>query len=44
MVMGDNLVLEILGLNPGTIYWMDMTFFHIDSLYKLNCLFEKDRK
>ena len=24
--------------NLGSIYWMDMTFFHIDLLLKLNCL------
>ena len=26
-----------MGSNPGAIYWMEMTFFHID----LYCLFEK---
>ena len=25
-------------------HWMDLTFFHIDLLLKLYCLFEKDRK
>ena len=30
-----------MGLNPGTVYWMDTTFFHIDLLQKLYCLFEK---
>ena len=25
----------------GFVYWMDMTFFHIDLLLKLYCLFEK---
>ena len=37
-------VLEVVGLNPGTVYWMDMTFFHIDLLLKLYCLFEKTKK
>ena len=28
--------------NPGAGYWMDMTFFRIDLLFKkLYCLFEK---
>ena len=25
-------ILKVVGLNPGAIYWMDMTFFHIDLL------------
>ena len=25
-----------MGSNPGTVYWMDMSFFHIDLL--LNCI------
>ena len=29
------------GLNPGAIYQMDLTFFHIYLLNKLYCLFEK---
>ena len=32
---------KVVGSNPGTICWMDMTFFHIDLLLKLYCLFEK---
>ena len=34
-------VLKAVGLNPGAVYWMDMTFFHIDLLQKLYCVFEK---
>ena len=34
-------ILKVLGSNPGTKYWMDMTLFHIDLLKKLYCLFEK---
>ena len=30
---------KVVGSNPGTICWMDMTFFHIDLLLKLYCLF-----
>ena len=30
-----------MGSNPGAVYWMDMTFFHIDLLQELHCLFEK---
>ena len=30
-----------MGSNPGALYWMDLTFFHIYWLYKLYCLFEK---
>ena len=29
------------GSNPGAVYWMDLTFFHIDLLKKMYCLFEK---
>ena len=25
-------VAKVVGSNPGAIYWMDMTFFHIDLL------------
>ena len=25
-------VREAMGLNPGAVYWMDMTYFHIDLL------------
>ena len=32
-----------MGSNPGTIYWMDMTFFHIDLLLKLYCLLKKTK-
>ena len=33
---------EVVGSNPGTIYWMEIDIFHIDLLYKLYCcLFEK---
>ena len=28
-------------MNPGTVYWMDMTFVNIDLLLKFYCLFEK---
>ena len=31
----------VVGSNPGAIYRMDMTFFHIDLYQKLYCLFEK---
>ena len=31
-------VQEVIGSNPGAIYWMDI--FHIDLLSKLYCLFE----
>ena len=33
VVMGDNETLK--GLNPGTVYWMDMTFLHVYLLFKL---------
>ena len=32
-----------MGSNPGAVYWMDMTFFHIDLLQELHCLFEKTK-
>ena len=25
--MGDDHVREVMGSNPGAVYWMDMTFF-----------------
>ena len=34
---------EVVGSNPCTVYWMDMTFFHIDLLLKMYCLFEKTK-
>ena len=34
-------VREVVDSNPGNIYLMDTTFFHIDLWYKLYCLFEK---
>ena len=30
-----------MGLNLGSIFWMDITYFHIDLLLELYCLFEK---
>ena len=33
-----------MGSSPGAVYRMDMTFFHIDLLQKLYCLFEKTKK
>ena len=36
VVMGDH------GFDSGTIYWMDLTFFHTDLLSKMYCLFEKN--
>ena len=36
-------VWEVVGLNPDTIYWMDMTFLYIDLLWKLYLLFEKTK-
>ena len=38
---GRKLFCEVMGLNPCTVYWIDRTFFHIDLLSKLYCLFEK---
>ena len=32
VVMEDDSCLEVVGLNPGDVNWMDMTFFHIDLL------------
>ena len=32
-----------MGSNLSTVYWMYMTFFHIDLLLKLWCLFEKTK-
>ena len=31
-------VQEVMGSNPSTIYWMDMTFLQIDLLLKLYCI------
>ena len=31
-------VREFVGSNPGTVYWMDMKFFHNDMWLKLYCL------
>ena len=39
--MGDDSCSSSWGSIPGTVYWMDMTFLHIDLLLKLYCLFEK---
>ena len=44
MVMGDDSVWKVVGSSPGAIYWMDITFYHIDLLWKLYCLFEKTKK
>ena len=41
MVMGDDSCSRGQGSNPGTVYRMDMTFFHNCLLFKLYCLFEK---
>ena len=32
VVMGGGSCPRVIGSNPGTIYWIDMTFFHIDFL------------
>ena len=32
VVMGGGSHLKVMGSNPGTVYWMEMTFFHIDLL------------
>ena len=40
MVMGDDSCSRGQGSNPGTVYRMDMTFFH-NCLFQLYCLFEK---
>ena len=34
VVMGDDSCSIGVGSNPGTVYWMDVTFFHIDLLSK----------
>ena len=44
MIMVDDSVWKVVGSNPGAIYWMDITFYHIDLLWKLYCLFEKTKK
>ena len=41
VVMGDDSCREVVGLNPGAIYWMELIFFNINLLQKLYCLFEK---
>ena len=41
VVMGGDSRYDIVGSNPSSAYWMDMTFFHIDLLYELYFLFEK---
>ena len=41
--MTETQVQEVVGLNPNTLYLMDMTFFHIDLLLALYCLFEKTK-
>lgn len=35
---------EVVGLNPGAIYWMYLTFCHIVLLYKLYRMFEKTKR
>ena len=35
--------MKVVGSNPGAVYWMDMTFFHIDLLRELHCLLEKTK-
>ena len=44
MVMGDDSCLSGCGFNPGTVYWMDMTFFHIDLLQRIVLFFLKSPK
>ena len=34
MVMGTH-VPKVVGMNPGAVYWMDMTFFHIGLLKQI---------
>ena len=41
VVMGGDSHSDGPGSNPGNVYWMDMTFIHIDLLYEWYCLFEK---
>ena len=36
-------VREVVGSNPGTVYWMDMTFSQIDLLLKLYFLFKSPK-
>ena len=35
---------EVMGSNPGAVYWMDLTFFHIDLLLKIMLFVRKDQK
>ena len=35
VVMGGDSRPKVVGSNPGAGYWMDVTFFHIDLLYKI---------
>ena len=37
---GTKILGGVVGSNPGAIYWMDMTFFRIDLLWGLCCLFQ----
>ena len=39
--MGGGSRLKVVGLDPGTVYWMEMAFFHIHLLWELYCFFEK---
>ena len=32
-----------MGLNPGAVYWMDMTFFTLVCCENFYCLFEKTK-
>ena len=41
MVMGGDSHSKGRGLNPSTVNRKDMTFFNIDLLLKLYCLFER---
>ena len=36
--------MKVVGLNPGAVYWMDITFFTLICCKKLYCLFEKTVK
>ena len=43
VVMRDNSCREVVGSNTVAVYWMVMTFFHIDLLKKRYFLFEKTK-
>ena len=44
VVMGGDSRPKVVGSNPGAGYWMDVTFFHIDLLYKIVLFVSKDQK